>query len=145
MKAIPSAKGLPPTDGLSAVRNPLLRADQAAFGLFTVTILSRILPRSIENLAEIALRDLNVIIVLQIEPKLGRCAECLGEPKRRIGGDAGLFAGDPLDPRARQAAGPGKSAGHTRHEAGMTGKGALVPCPLKILARGGSDFVPVSF
>jgi hypothetical protein len=46
MKAIQSAKGLPPTDGLSAVRNPLLRAGQAAFGLFTVTILSRILPRS---------------------------------------------------------------------------------------------------
>ena len=56
---------------------------------------------SIENLAEIALRDLNVIVVLQIEPKLCRCAECLGEPKSSIGGNAGLFAGDPLDPRAR--------------------------------------------
>ena len=65
---------------------------------------------SIENLAEIALRDLNVIVVLQIEPKLCRCAERLGEPKRSIGGNAGLFAGDPLDPCARQAAGLGKSA-----------------------------------
>src|SRR6266851_5194411 len=65
---------------------------------------------AIENLAEIALRDLNVIVVLQIEPKLCRGAECLGEPKRSIGGNAGLFAGDPLDPCARQAAGLGKSA-----------------------------------
>jgi hypothetical protein len=49
---------------------------------------------SIEDLAKIALRDLNVIVVLQIEPKLWRCAECLGEPKRSIGGNAGLFARD---------------------------------------------------
>jgi hypothetical protein len=46
MKAIPSAKRLPATDGLSAVANLLPRAVQAAFGLFTVTILSRTLPRS---------------------------------------------------------------------------------------------------
>src|SRR5258708_5006583 len=65
---------------------------------------------AIEHLAEIALRNLNVIVVLQIEPKVCRCAECLGEPKRSIGGNAGLFAGDPLDPCARQAAGLGKSA-----------------------------------
>jgi hypothetical protein len=39
---------------------------------------------AIENLAEIALRDLNVIVVLQIEPKLRRCAERLGELKRSI-------------------------------------------------------------
>ena len=39
---------------------------------------------AIETLAEIALRDLNVIVVLQIEPKLCRCAECLGEPKRNL-------------------------------------------------------------
>src|ERR1700730_7295908 len=32
---------------------------------------------AIESLAEIALRDLNVIVVLQIEPKPCRCAECL--------------------------------------------------------------------
>src|SRR5258708_33111319 len=65
---------------------------------------------AIKNLAEIALCDLNVIVVLQIEPKLCGCAERLGEPKRRIGADASLFAGDPLDPSARQAAGLGKSA-----------------------------------
>src|SRR5262249_1820530 len=59
---------------------------------------------AIQNLAEIALRDLNVIIVLQVEPKLRRCAERLGESKRRVGGNAGLLTGDPLDPRARQAA-----------------------------------------
>src|ERR1700680_211528 len=65
---------------------------------------------TIENLAEIALRDLNIIVILQIEPKLCRCAERLGEPKRSIGSNAGPFAGDPLDPCARQAAGLGKSA-----------------------------------
>src|ERR1700738_203259 len=65
---------------------------------------------AIETLAEIALRDLNVIVVLQIEPKLCRCAECLGEPKRSIGGNASPFAGDPFDPGARQAANLGKSA-----------------------------------
>jgi len=37
---------------------------------------------AIEKLAEIALRDLNVIVVLQIEPKLYRRAERLGEPQR---------------------------------------------------------------
>src|ERR1700686_5555071 len=65
---------------------------------------------SIEKLAEIALRDLNIIIVLQIEPKLCRRAERLGEPQRSIGGNAGLSARDPLDPCARQAAGLSKSA-----------------------------------
>src|SRR5438132_7222291 len=65
---------------------------------------------AIENLAEAAFRDLNVIVVLQIEPKLWRCAERLSEPERRIGGNAALFAGDPLHSRARQAAGLGKSA-----------------------------------
>ena len=53
------------------------------------------------------LRDLNVIVVLQVEQSRG-CAECLGEPKRSIGGNAGLFAGDPFDPCARQATGLGK-------------------------------------
>src|SRR5713226_9218248 len=71
---------------------------------------SRLLPRSRFAISEIALRDLNVIVVLQIEPKLCRGAECLGEPKRRIGGNAGPFAGDPFDPCARQAANLGKSA-----------------------------------
>ena len=42
---------------------------------------------AIENLAEMAFRDLNVLVVLQIEPKLCRRAERLGEPKRRIGGN----------------------------------------------------------
>ena len=37
---------------------------------------------AIENLAEIALGDLNIIVGLQIEPKLRRRAERLGEPKR---------------------------------------------------------------
>src|SRR5258708_9939423 len=65
---------------------------------------------AIEHLAEITLCDLNVIVVLQIEPKLWRCAECLGESKRGIGGNAGLFAGGPLAPSARQTPGPCKSA-----------------------------------
>src|SRR5262245_56518740 len=52
----------------------------------------------IENFAEIALRDLHVIVVLQVEPKLGGCPERLGESKRGISGNAALFAGDPLDP-----------------------------------------------
>src|SRR5689334_11382973 len=64
---------------------------------------------AIENLTEVALRDLHVIIVLQVEPKLCGCPQRLGEPKRSIGGNAGLFAGDPLDPCARQAAGLGES------------------------------------
>src|SRR5260221_14134917 len=63
---------------------------------------------TIENLAEIAPRDLNIIVVLQIEPKLCRCTERLGEPKRGIGSNAGLFAVDAFDPRARQAASLGK-------------------------------------
>ena len=44
----------------------------------------------------------------QIEPKLRRCAERFAEPKRSIGGNAGLFAGDPLDSGSRQTADPGK-------------------------------------
>src|SRR5581483_6715231 len=65
---------------------------------------------AVDDLAEIAPRDLNVIVVLQVEPKLRRRAERLGKPKRGVGGDAGLFAGDPLDPRARQAASLGEGA-----------------------------------
>jgi hypothetical protein len=66
-----------------------------------------------ENLANIALCDLNVVINLQIQPKLCCCAERFGEPKRSIGGNAGLLARDPLDPRAGQAASLGKSAPQT--------------------------------
>jgi hypothetical protein len=62
---------------------------------------------------QIAPGDLNVIVGLQIEPKLRRCAERLGEPKRSIGGDAGLFAGDMLDTGSRPTADPGKSTGRT--------------------------------
>src|SRR5208337_1331109 len=65
---------------------------------------------AIENFADVALGYLNVIVVLQIEPKLRRCAERLGKPKRSIGGNAGPFAGDPLESRARQAASLGESA-----------------------------------
>ena len=65
---------------------------------------------AIENLAEIASRDLKIIVGLQIEPKLRRRAEGLGEPKRSVGGDPGLFAGDPLDTRARQTASLGETA-----------------------------------
>src|SRR5262249_40382120 len=43
-------------------------------------------------------------------PKLCRGAERLAEPKRSVRRNTGLFAGDPLDPCARQAAGLGKSA-----------------------------------
>src|SRR5258708_3216002 len=90
-------------NGLSAVTNPIqyrrLGRLRLVYGL-----------DAIEHLAEITLCDLNVIVVLQIEPKLWRCAESLGESKRGIGGNAGLFAGDPLDPSARQAARLGKSA-----------------------------------
>src|ERR1700674_4730379 len=90
-------------NGLSAVMNPLQRRRlgrlRLVYGL-----------DAIENLAEIAFRDLNVIVVLQIEPKLCRCAERLGEPKRSIGGNAGLFAGDPPARWGRKAAGLGKSA-----------------------------------
>ena len=75
----------------------------AAFGLFTFSMRSR-------NLAEITPRNLDVVVVLQIKPKLGRRAECLAEPKRSISGDASLFADDPLDPRTRQAASLCKSA-----------------------------------
>src|SRR5262249_57119284 len=75
---------------------------------------------AIENLAEIALRDLHVIVVLQVEPKLCGCPERLGEPKRSIGGNAGLFSGDPLDPSARRAPGLGKSARpHPQREEGL--------------------------
>ena len=56
------------------------------------------------------LRNLKIIVVLQVEPKLRRCAQRLGKPKRGVGGHAGLFGGDPLDPSARQAARLGESA-----------------------------------
>jgi hypothetical protein len=39
-----------------------------------------------------ALCDLNVIVILQIEPKLWRCAERLGKPQRSIGGNADLLS-----------------------------------------------------
>src|SRR5260221_14460664 len=63
---------------------------------------------TIENLAEIALRDLNIIVILQIEPKLCRCAERLGEPKRGIGGNSWPFFRDAFDTRGRQATPPCK-------------------------------------
>jgi hypothetical protein len=53
---------------------------------------------SIEDLDEIALGDL--VVVLQIEPKLCARAKRHGEPKRSIGANAGLFAGDPLYSRS---------------------------------------------
>lgn len=65
---------------------------------------------AIQYLAEIALRDLNIVVGLQIEPKLRRGTERLAEPQRGVGGYPGLFVGDPLDSRPRQAADPGKSA-----------------------------------
>jgi len=37
---------------------------------------------TIESLAQVALRDLNIVIGLQIEPKLRRRSERLGEPTR---------------------------------------------------------------
>src|SRR5262249_45910822 len=64
----------------------------------------------IENLAEVPLRNLNVIVVLQIQPKLCRRPKCLGQAKRSIGGDAGLFGGDSLNPRTGQTASLCKSA-----------------------------------
>src|SRR5205814_3739672 len=64
----------------------------------------------VENLAKIALGDLNIIVSLQIEPKLRRRAERLAEPQRSIGRNTGLLAGNPLDPSPRQAADLGKSA-----------------------------------
>ena len=68
---------------------------------------------TIENLTQITLRDLNIMVDLQIEPKLGRCAQRLAESKRSIGCNARLLAGDPLNSRSRQAADLGKSArGH---------------------------------
>jgi hypothetical protein len=79
-----------------------MAAAQAAFGLLTGL-------DTIENPAEIALRNLNVMVIPQIEPKLCRRAERLGEPKRSIGGNAGLLGGDALDPSARQAASLGQS------------------------------------
>jgi hypothetical protein len=50
------------------------------------------------------------MVDLQIEPKLGRCAQRLAESKRSIGCNARLLAGDPLNSRSRQAADLGKSA-----------------------------------
>jgi hypothetical protein len=63
-----------------------------------------------EGIAEVEPGDLDVVVGLQIEPKLRRRAERLGEPKRGIGRDARLLAGDPLDSRPRQTTGPHKSA-----------------------------------
>jgi hypothetical protein len=86
----------------SAITNalqPWLRRPRLVYGL-----------DAIENLAEIALRDLKIIVVLRIEPKLCRCGNCRGEPKRSISSDPSLFAGNPLDACARRAAGLGKSA-----------------------------------
>src|SRR5258708_33862312 len=86
-------------NGLSAVTNPFqyrrLGRLRLVYGL-----------DAIEHLAEITLCDLNVIVVLQIEPKLWRCAECLGESKCGIGGNARLVFGGPLPPRAWDAARP---------------------------------------
>jgi hypothetical protein len=64
----------------------------------------------VENLAKITLGDLHVMVALQIEPKLRRCAERLAKPQRSIGRNAGLLADDPFDPSPRQAADLGKSA-----------------------------------
>jgi hypothetical protein len=64
----------------------------------------------VESLAEIALRHLNVVVGLQIEPKLRRRAERLGQSKRGIGRNTCLLAGDPLDSRPRQTADLCKSA-----------------------------------
>src|SRR5258705_5322978 len=57
--AIPSAKGLPPTDGLSGVTNPLPQRRSGRLRLVYGL-------DSIEILAEIAFRDLNVTVVLQL-------------------------------------------------------------------------------
>ena len=65
---------------------------------------------AIESLAQLALRNLDIGVILQIEPQLRRCAERLAEPKGRIGRNSGLLAGDPLDSRARQAASLGQGA-----------------------------------
>ena len=65
---------------------------------------------AVENLAEIALRDLNIVVGLQVQPKLRRCTKRLGEPKCGIGGNAGLLACNPLDSSPRQTADLGKSA-----------------------------------
>jgi hypothetical protein len=65
---------------------------------------------AIENLAQTTFRDLNIIVDLQIEPKLSRCAKRLAESKRSIGRNASLLAGNPFDPSPRQAANFGESA-----------------------------------
>jgi hypothetical protein len=65
---------------------------------------------AIENLPKIAFRNLTVMVVLQIEPKLCGRAKCLRKPKCRIGRDASLLADDPLDPGTRQTANFSKSA-----------------------------------
>jgi hypothetical protein len=68
--------------------------------------------RALPDAAEYSLRanDLFHRIAGFTSAKLRCCAECLGEPKRGIGRNAGLLAGDPLDSRPRQAADLGKSA-----------------------------------
>jgi hypothetical protein len=67
---------------------PSIDLGRLRFGI--VSIRSRILT--------IALGDL--VVVLQIEPKLCARAKRHGEPKRSIGANAGLFAGDPLYSRS---------------------------------------------
>src|SRR5258708_32240660 len=84
-------------NGLSAVTNPIqyrrLGRLRLVYGL-----------DAIEHLAEITLCDLNVIVVLQIEPKLWRFAEGLGESKRGSGGNRGLLARRCARPTPRGAA-----------------------------------------
>jgi hypothetical protein len=67
------------------MREPAARAHPQIFGTLRLcTSPVRHDFDAIENLAEIALRDLNIIVVLQVEPKLCGCAECLGKRKRSV-------------------------------------------------------------
>lgn len=65
-------------------------APRAAFDLFSLD--------AVDNLAEIAPRDLNI-----------QSSTAVAGPNRGIGRNVGLLAGDPLNSRPRQAADLGKS------------------------------------
>src|SRR6516164_3417881 len=85
---------LPASD---AANPPRLRRRRRSGGLRLVHRLD-----AIENLAEALLGDLNVTIVLQIEPKLTRCAE-LHRQADRLQNDR--LAGEPVDPPRAPTAG----------------------------------------
>ena len=55
-----------------------------------------------DDLSDMPPCDLQIVVVLQIEPELRRRAEGLAQAKGRVGGDTDILGRNALDARARQ-------------------------------------------